>query len=313
MESNYFILNQTWPTSCCILKLGKVKIFTSDKILHNSKYVKFFKITHLPTLFSYPLTFPSVNVISDFSPGFLLEIGPWNWVGAHKIWAFLGPLSPTRSAVPFKSKVQPTKISIFPLPTETIPSQQKRRREGKKLIFCSATSHFTTTRRIEQPLIGARSFCRLSLSETIAAGSAAQEVLFERVEVRGSREFQCVDSKNGMELGSKSPAAQSQSPQTRSSRGKGSPRLFIREMVMRNFKSYAGEQRVGPFHKVRVCPSLPALCSSMIYSLSCPELQDSWALFLFEEISYEIRPWDSILIVDISPCISGERQKPPES
>ncbi|XP_004293216.1 PREDICTED: structural maintenance of chromosomes protein 4-like [Fragaria vesca subsp. vesca] len=28
-----------------------------------------------------------------------------------------------------------------------------------------------------------------------------------------------------------------------------SPRLFIREMVMRNFKSYAGEQRVGPFHK----------------------------------------------------------------
>ncbi|KAL6960771.1 Structural maintenance of chromosomes protein 4 [Sarracenia purpurea var. burkii] len=30
------------------------------------------------------------------------------------------------------------------------------------------------------------------------------------------------------------------------------PRLFIREMVLRNFKSYAGEQRVGPFHKVRV-------------------------------------------------------------
>ncbi|KAH7861220.1 hypothetical protein Vadar_023285 [Vaccinium darrowii] len=27
------------------------------------------------------------------------------------------------------------------------------------------------------------------------------------------------------------------------------PRLFIREMVLRNFKSYAGEQRVGPFHK----------------------------------------------------------------
>ncbi|KAI8546741.1 hypothetical protein RHMOL_Rhmol07G0143200 [Rhododendron molle] len=29
----------------------------------------------------------------------------------------------------------------------------------------------------------------------------------------------------------------------------GTPRLFIREMVLRNFKSYAGEQRVGPFHK----------------------------------------------------------------
>ncbi|MED6165362.1 Structural maintenance of chromosomes protein 4 [Stylosanthes scabra] len=27
------------------------------------------------------------------------------------------------------------------------------------------------------------------------------------------------------------------------------PRLFIKEMVMRNFKSYAGEQRVGPFNK----------------------------------------------------------------
>ncbi|KAI4389054.1 hypothetical protein MLD38_001318 [Melastoma candidum] len=31
--------------------------------------------------------------------------------------------------------------------------------------------------------------------------------------------------------------------------GGGSGRLFIKEMVMRNFKSYAGEQRVGPFHK----------------------------------------------------------------
>ncbi|KAK4766885.1 hypothetical protein SAY86_014636 [Trapa natans] len=51
-----------------------------------------------------------------------------------------------------------------------------------------------------------------------------------------------------MELGSKS-AAESESPQGRTSRGKGSPRLFIREMVTRNFKSYAGEQRVGPFHK----------------------------------------------------------------
>ncbi|XP_073040972.1 structural maintenance of chromosomes protein 4 [Primulina eburnea] len=29
----------------------------------------------------------------------------------------------------------------------------------------------------------------------------------------------------------------------------GAARLFIKEMVMKNFKSYAGEQRVGPFHK----------------------------------------------------------------
>lgn len=31
--------------------------------------------------------------------------------------------------------------------------------------------------------------------------------------------------------------------------GSKTPRLFISEMVMENFKSYAGEQRVGPFHK----------------------------------------------------------------
>ncbi|OAY83226.1 Structural maintenance of chromosomes protein 4 [Ananas comosus] len=30
---------------------------------------------------------------------------------------------------------------------------------------------------------------------------------------------------------------------------KSRPRLFIKEMVLRNFKSYAGEQRIGPFHK----------------------------------------------------------------
>ena len=34
------------------------------------------------------------------------------------------------------------------------------------------------------------------------------------------------------------------------------PRLFIREMVMKNFKSYAGEQRVGPFHKVSLLPPI---------------------------------------------------------
>ncbi|KAK8300521.1 hypothetical protein V6Z12_D05G395400 [Gossypium hirsutum] len=33
--------------------------------------------------------------------------------------------------------------------------------------------------------------------------------------------------------------------------GSRGPRLVINEMVMRNFKSYASEQRVGPFHKVR--------------------------------------------------------------
>lgn len=32
--------------------------------------------------------------------------------------------------------------------------------------------------------------------------------------------------------------------------GNGKPRLFIKEMVLDNFKSYAGKQFIGPFHKV---------------------------------------------------------------
>ncbi|KAL6839198.1 hypothetical protein ACP4OV_030870 [Aristida adscensionis] len=39
-----------------------------------------------------------------------------------------------------------------------------------------------------------------------------------------------------------------QSPE-RTPRRPARPRLFIKEMVLRNFKSYAGEQRIGPFHK----------------------------------------------------------------
>lgn len=34
-------------------------------------------------------------------------------------------------------------------------------------------------------------------------------------------------------------------------------RLVIKEMVLENFKSYAGKQKVGPFHKV---PTIPDLC-----------------------------------------------------
>ncbi|KAK4417662.1 Structural maintenance of chromosomes protein 4 [Sesamum alatum] len=45
-------------------------------------------------------------------------------------------------------------------------------------------------------------------------------------------------------------AATADEPMTDSTRlASRAPRLFIKEMVMRNFKSYAGEQRVGPFHK----------------------------------------------------------------
>lgn len=56
---------------------------------------------------------------------------------------------------------------------------------------------------------------------------------------------------NGDDAMARDPGSAGRKP----SRGNGSPRLFIKEMVMRNFKSYAGEQRVGPFHKVRVLSS----------------------------------------------------------
>lgn len=56
----------------------------------------------------------------------------------------------------------------------------------------------------------------------------------------------------------------------------GAPRLFIREMVMKNFKSYAGEQRVGPFHKVRVSSSL-SLFDGLIFLI----LRYFWGAELF--------------------------------
>lgn len=48
-----------------------------------------------------------------------------------------------------------------------------------------------------------------------------------------------------------------------------SPRLFIKEMVMRNFKSYAGEQRVGPFHKVEGFISVSGLYFFGPFDLFC--------------------------------------------
>ena len=42
----------------------------------------------------------------------------------------------------------------------------------------------------------------------------------------------------------------STTPAAAAGEGGRPPRLMIREMVLENFKSYAGAQRVGPFHKV---------------------------------------------------------------
>ena len=35
------------------------------------------------------------------------------------------------------------------------------------------------------------------------------------------------------------------------SAGDGKPRLVIKRLELENFKSYAGVQHIGPFHKVR--------------------------------------------------------------
>ena len=43
---------------------------------------------------------------------------------------------------------------------------------------------------------------------------------------------------------------------------RGRPRLAIEKMVLENFKSYAGAQHVGPFHKVRR-DAFDARCGSM--------------------------------------------------
>lgn len=45
-------------------------------------------------------------------------------------------------------------------------------------------------------------------------------------------------------------AEQQDAPADRPGAPRTTTRLMIREMVLENFKSYAGEQRVGPFHKV---------------------------------------------------------------
>ncbi|GJN14824.1 hypothetical protein PR202_gb01689 [Eleusine coracana subsp. coracana] len=54
----------------------------------------------------------------------------------------------------------------------------------------------------------------------------------------------CCISNSEMNIETSLPESPARTP-----RKAASPRLFIKEMVLRNFKSYAGEQRIGPFHK----------------------------------------------------------------
>lgn len=42
------------------------------------------------------------------------------------------------------------------------------------------------------------------------------------------------------------------------------PRLVMKKMVLNNFKSYAGRQVIGPFHKVRFIRITCGLCINLI-------------------------------------------------
>jgi hypothetical protein len=43
-------------------------------------------------------------------------------------------------------------------------------------------------------------------------------------------------------------------------------RLIMREMLLENFKSYAGEQKIGPFHKVSICACCVDVCRFWIFN-----------------------------------------------
>lgn len=45
-------------------------------------------------------------------------------------------------------------------------------------------------------------------------------------------------------------------------------RLIITEMVLENFKSYAGVQRIGPFHKVREKDVVTLVCRGKLVVFS---------------------------------------------
>ena len=54
------------------------------------------------------------------------------------------------------------------------------------------------------------------------------------------------------------------------------PRLMITKIVCENFKSYAGSQELGPFHKVNSCCSrvLSAGITSSTQQCGCPSMFD---------------------------------------
>ena len=55
-------------------------------------------------------------------------------------------------------------------------------------------------------------------------------------------------------------------------------RLIIREMVLENFKSYAGIQHVGPFHKVSICSDIELSGSCHKLFAACSPSPRWWGL-----------------------------------
>lgn len=54
-------------------------------------------------------------------------------------------------------------------------------------------------------------------------------------------------------------------------------RLVIKEMVLENFKSYAGKQKVGPFHKV---PTIPDVCQPLSQRTLSVQFDDPYSRIL---------------------------------
>jgi structural maintenance of chromosome 4 len=86
------------------------------------------------------------------------------------------------------------------------------------------------------------------------------------------------------------------------------PRLFIKEMVMQNFKSYAGEQRVGPFHKVRFILFFSFNCFNF-FNFTC-ELEIRLN-FWFQSFSAVVGPNGSgkSNVIDAMLFVFGKRAK----
>ena len=94
------------------------------------------------------------------------------------------------------------------------------------------------------------------------------------------------------------------------------PRLVISEMVLENFKSYAGAQRVGPFHKV-LCPAVQFGILLRLCASECPlcfltsSMLGSQAFHYMQSFSSVVGPNGSgkSNVIDAMLFVFGKRAK----